>query len=411
MNHTLLAESSCRSLPIRLLTIVGLTMVGQFFLVTCIFFYTHNRLGWQVTANLLLASGQGVSFAAGALTAQSVAARMGRQRMLCGAYVLLALTCLAAILVRDSSLVAIPLLVYMYLSALSWPAFLSLLSSGLSARELSYRLGVYNLTWAAVGLMAAAGMGTLIEYLPIGVFLIPLSMHLICVVLIRQESSPVTTPVMDAPVQDVPDGAGGYSLALRLSRAGLPVIYLAQYGLMAIIPSLPVIKPLSASMQTLVGSAWMGGRLLMFCLLAATAWWHARPRLMVVGLALMGVAFMGVMVRPSVLMGTSIEGDLPAMILWQMVFGACFAFIYCGSLYFGMALSRGSTREGGYHQALCGVGMALGPGLAALTATVWPSSVNAGIATVGVMIGFSFAVTGAITLKHGTQRRIMQRVE
>ncbi len=398
-------------MPIRLLVIVGLTMIGQFFLVTCIFFYTHNRLQWRVTSNLLLATGQGVFFAAGALMAQGVAARMGRRRMLSGSYVLLAATCLAAMLMRNSSLVALPLLVYMYLSALSWPAFLSLLSSGLDARELSFRLGAYNLTWAAVGLLAAAGMGILIEYFPIGVFLIPMTTHLVCALLIRHEPPPIVSHAAVSHIQDKPDVMNGYSLALRLSRVALPVIYLVQYGLMAIMPSLPVIKPLSASMQTLVGCAWMGGRVLMFCLLIMTAWWHTRPRLLVIGVALMGMSFMGVMVRPSMLLGTGVECDLPAMILWQIVFGVCFGFIYYSSLYFGMATSQGSTREGGYHQALAGVGMTIGPGLAALAAIVWPASVNAGITTMGAIIALSFGAVGAIALKHGTRCKTMQRIE
>ena len=48
----------------------------------------------------------------------------------------------------------------------------------------------------------------------------------------------------------------------------------------------------------------------------------------------------------------------------ELVLGLMVGFIFSASLYFGMVLSDGSTEHAGYHEALIGVGVVLGPGLA-----------------------------------------------
>ena len=67
--------------------------------------------------------------------------------------------------------------------------------------------------------------------------------------------------------------------------------------------------------------------------------------------------------------------------------------IYAGSLYFGMALSEGSTEQGGYHEALIGLGSVLGPGTGAITQWIRPGNLQFGIAAVGGLVILStFAV-------------------
>ena len=187
--------------------------------------------------------------------------------------------------------------------------------------------------------------------------------------------------------------------ALWLSRVALPATYVLIYGLMALMPSLPVLKPLDTARQTLVGSTWMATRLLTFIVLGAGSWWHTRPRLLIAAAWLMLLAFLGTVVRPSDLLGHGNEIiDLVSMIASEVLLGIAIGLIYAASLYFGMVLSQGSTEHGGYHEALIGLGSVLGPGSGAIAQWLFPGNVRAGIVAVGSVVAASVLAVGATAL-------------
>jgi len=185
------------------------------------------------------------------------------------------------------------------------------------------------------------------------------------------------------------------TLALWLSRVALPATYIAIFSLMALMPSLPVMRPLSRDTQTVVASVWMASRLLAFIALGLGTWWHTRPRLLLIAAIVMLVSYFGVTVRPSDIIGHgSAATDLGAMIIAQFLLGLALGMIYSGSLYFGMALSEGSAEHGGYHEALIGVGFVVGPGIGALAQMQWPGNVDAGVIAVGALVFLSVVGVG-----------------
>jgi MFS family permease len=179
------------------------------------------------------------------------------------------------------------------------------------------------------------------------------------------------------------------TLAMHLSRLALPATYAAQNALGALMPTLAVIRQFPLQLRTIVASVWMIARWLTFLLLGTTAWWHTRPRLLLVAAVAQFFAFLGIALIPSPIQ----------MILWQMLLGASVGLVYAGSLYFGMVLSDGSTEHGGYHEALIGLGSAIGPGAGALAMFARPDNPALGPATIGVVLLLSVMAAAAVSIR------------
>ncbi|HZL35552.1 MAG TPA: MFS transporter [Tepidisphaeraceae bacterium] len=445
--------ASRAALPWRLYAIEALTATGTSLMVAGIFFYTLHQYGWGLKQNFTLAAGQGAVYIVGAMAAGALTRRLGQARLLAIVYLIMALLPLAALGPRHAGPVAVLLLAYSGVSAVGWPIIESMVSTGVSPGELSRRQSMYNLIWSIVGVGAMAIDGSLIEYWPAGVFVVPGLVHAMAAAMLwrgrkleeaAQRStvgpegerrgritSAVETNVRhdridpncfaparsSAPAASVSSRASASApgapstsaidppsqllrvrvLALWLSRVALPATYIVIFSLMALMPSLPVMQKLGAARQTLVCSAWMASRTLIFVILGMTIWWHSRPRLLVLAAVIMLAAYFGVTVRPSDLVGHGSPAiDLASMLAWQLVLGAALGLVYSASLYFGMVLSEGSTDHGGYHEALIGVGFVLGPGIGALAQTLRPGSMYAGIVAVGALVGLS-VIAVAIT--------------
>src|SRR2546430_9146023 len=142
-------------------------------------------------------------------------------------------------------------------------------------------------------------------------------------------SSDVCSSDLAAHLDPEPDLLRSRKLALWLSRIALPAMYVVNFGVGAILPTLPVMRQFAPTYQTLYGSIWMGARLIVFAVLGATAFWHTRPRLLLAASVGLLFAFLIVTLTPS----------LPLMIGGQVLLGISLAMIYTASLYFGIVLS------------------------------------------------------------------------
>ena len=393
----------------------SLASVGTTLLMAGIFFYTKEKLGWGLPENLLLAAAQGVAYVAGSLAATRIAGRFGRRRGLIGIFAFLALVPLLPLAWRSPVWLVIALLMYTFVASLAWPALESLISSDADVHALSRRVGIYNLVWSGTNAVTFAAAGIIIARWSDGMFILPLAAHALSAVLlwrVRATEAMAASAACSASMASEPPHAAPEpqllaqrTLALWLSRIALPATYVVVYSLMAMMPSLPVIRPLDTATQTIVGCVWMVARCAAFLYLGATIWWHTRPMVLLSAAAVMLVAFIGVAVRPSDVSGFSTQTiDLWAMIAWQIVLGMVMGIIYAGSLYFGMVLSEGSTEHGGYHEALIGLGSILGPGTAALTQWKWPNDLRAGVVAVSCVIGLSVLAATLATFRAKRRR-------
>jgi MFS family permease len=393
----------------RLLTtyvVDGLLSFAGNLLFIGIFFYTANVFKWELRRNFMLAAAQGVVYVIGALLAQKIAKWMGNRRLLIVSNVALAALCVVGTAAKSPAVLTAVIIAYVPILALDWPVLESIASGAPDPREMSRRIGVYNLVWAGTGAVAVAVQGTIIKLDPRGVFFLPLIIHITCVVIFSRvrgygEAAPAFPTAADhAHLNPELELIRQRTVALWLSRIALPSTYVVIYSLSALMPLLPLMRRLDTTVQTLVASAWMASRWVMFWVLGASMFWHARPRLLLIAAVAMGVSFVGVAINP---FDPAEPRGLRAALAWivasQLILGVSLGMIYTASLYFGMVLSEASTEHAGYHEALIGAGQILGPALGVMTQIFWPGSLLAGTAAVASIIVLSIAAASAAAIK------------
>jgi MFS family permease len=374
--------------------------VGTTLLTIGLFFYTAHEFQWGAGRNMGLATGQGAAYTLGALLAHQVRARFGVRRSLLTLYLLMALLAGLAPLMSAHWIVALMLLAYAFVAAVNWPMLESLVTAGTDARQMSRRVGTYNVVWASAGAAAVASAGWIIAHRPSALFFVAVATHLFAALLIlmlRQHELNDAESSSSSSVAEVePELLHARTLALWLSRIALPASYVVNYSLSALLPSLFVLQSLGATTQTLLGSAWLVSRWLTFWMLARATFWHTRPRILLAAAVAMLAAFLCVCLPPSQVLWRDISwrADVSVMIVAQVVLGASMGIIYAGSLYFGMVLSDGSTEHGGYHEALIGLGSVLGPGIGAIAQLTWAGDVRRAVIAVACVVGGCVVTAG-----------------
>ena len=368
-----------------------------------LFFYTSQQFGWAIYRNLLLVAGEGVFYVFGALSAGPISRKVGRRRLLVILQGLLATLCLTALFQPTPIVISVAALLYSGVSAAQWPLLESLASTGASGHLLSRRLTAYNLVWSAANAITVALCGMVIQHWPAGLFLVAIAGHVAAVLVLWLTAARTDRGIPAAPAQAAahiapePELLKVRTQALWLARIALPSAYIITSSLSAMLPSLAILQPLDTQMRTLLGSIWFMARCLTFIVLGLTVFWHTRPRLMVLATLAMLLGFLGTTIRLSdVLPHTNV--DMLSMILCQILLGASMGVIYSASLYFGMVLSQGSTDHGGYHEALIGLGGALGPAAAAAAHLVQPNGIGLSIAAVAGLIGVSLMAVSVISI-------------
>ena len=346
------------------------------------------------------------------MSANFFAERFGKTRPVTVVYLIIAAAALVATVFTSPAIIVGVVLVFGFCTAISWPILEGLIATGTNdAHILSRRISIYNIVWAGVGTLIIAVNGTIIEKIPKGVFLFS---AIVCIA-----SALISTFGNIVPPEDIADPSHAPSnpppepklarqrkIALWLSRICVPAMYIVIYALAAMMPSLPVLQNLRPAMQTLLSSIWFFVRWSTFLILGATVFWHTRPRLLLAAAALLLVSFVAIAIRPSDLFHIydAASLDLASMIIGQIIFGAAIGLIYMASLYFGMVLSDGSTAHGGYHEALIGLGMMLGPAAGVMTQYFWPGDQRTAVEAVGALIGVSILLASVASLRFSRKR-------
>ena len=382
-------------------------------------FYTHHRFGWGPRENFTVAAFQGALYMLGALLAQKISQRWGREKSLLGLYAgMMALAVSVGICASMGWAATTALLAVLEtgLVAASWPMLQSLISSAGQASLLSKRLGFYNIIWSTAGAIAVASSGAVIQYTPAWVFFgIIAAGHLLAGSLIAY-STRSTAPHIDAALSPTRPGhrsAGAtpptpptpqveivrrLRLALWLSRIALPSTYVVIYSIAPAMPSLHAIKQLPPATATLAGSVWLIARAAAFVATGNTTFWHKRPSLMFLASIAMLFAFIGTII-PGSLAGMDLIRALSIMAAAQIILGFSIGTIYSASLYLGMAVSEGSTAHGGYHEALIGLGQILGPLLGATLQWMYPDTLWPAVAGISAIVLISVLFEAAVGLR------------
>ena len=371
---------------------------GTLLTVGLLFYMTH-RFGWSARENFTVAACQGMLYVLGALSAKRLAGRWKRIVALQTLYIVMPVFAISAgIFATIDWAIPTALIVAVETGMMgaSWPLLESLVSAAGDPSRLSRRLGWYNIVWATTGALALALSGSIIQHLPPwGFFGIVAAMHLSAGAAITLRRSLrarlAAEPAVASGTNKVESThpADEYSerilkLALWLSRIALPSTYVVIFSLAPALPTLHVIEKLSPALATVQCSIWFVARAVAFIVLGNTSFWRRRPVLVLVASITMLFGFIGTLISGS-LTGVDFSTALLLMALAQFLLGLSLGTIYACSLYFGMAISRGSTEHGGYHEALIGLGQVLGPVVGMIAqwlhpGALWP--VAAGISVV-----------------------------
>jgi len=404
--------------------------VSAILLVVGLSFYTNHRFGWGARENFTVAAFQGAFYMLGALLAKNISQRWGRERTLVRLYA--GMTVLASAVGICASMhwaiaTAALAVVETGVVAASWPMLQSLVSAAGDPSQLSRRLGCYNILWSALGAIAVAASGAVIQHAPAGAFFgIIAAGHGIAGALIvcrmrstallfgsveRASDSPARSESQSAAARPHPDAAAlqRHHLALWLSRIALPSTYVVVYSIAPALPSLHAMKQLTPTVATTVGSIWLIARAAAFIFTGSTTFWHRRPGLMFLSTVTMLFAFIGIIVFGSASrMNPALA--LLAMMAAQSVLGLSIGTIYAASLYFGMAVSEGSTEHGGYHEALIGLGQILGPLLGATMQWLYPGTLWPVVLGISAVVSSSILFEAVVGLRaSGSLREPLRR--
>lgn len=398
-------------LPLRCAYLIEvLTSISSNLLMNGVAFYTTQRFGWSTSQNLLLMMVQGFTYAAGALSAGALAGRFHKSKLLLAVNAAL-LVMIAAMFASDSPWTIIPiLLAFTYTSTFTWPLVESTITEGCTPVQMNRRITLYNMCWSSVCVAVIAVYGTILEYWPAG----PMVITFICqgiglvAAIAMVASSGKTVAATPHETHGDPEIAAKLAsqrrLALWLSRLSLPAVFVIANSIMGLFPKFPLTEELGLVWATVIASLWMASRFVTFIFLGMTSWWHTRPR-MLLGCAIALLLSFLVIAIPAERMG--IFGTMPLWVIVSLVsagelaLGVAAGFIFSASLYFGMVLSDGSAKHGAYHEALIGVGMVIGPGLASGAQALIPAATSMpAIMSVTVLMLLTLGFSAAVSTKY-----------
>lgn len=370
----------------RLLITVFVTSFAGTLLQRGAYFYTHQVLGFSQAQNLWLALLIGVTYVGGATVSHPLSARFGERRALLS--VLLALICVHLLIasVPLAPLLVVALASIGFLQGSMWPIFESYMSAGESPRSLGRILSRYNMTWALsvplslalAGLIIASGSPRLLFLAAAALF---------GAVALSCRAFPGKPVHLEADHAERPNAAvlNSYRPLLAASRLAMLLSYALMYVLAPLMPEIMTGIGLDTASAARAASVLDVARFACFVGLFAFSGWHSRKLPIFIAIAALPVGFALVLLGPS----------LAPVIVGEILFGAAAGLLYTAALYYAQVVQNASVDAGGAHEALIGLGYALGPG-AGLIGTALAH--GAGPGSAGYMQGMSLATLPLVAI-------------
>jgi hypothetical protein len=174
---------------------------------------------------------------------------------------------------------------------------------------------------------------------------------------------------------------------LGASRWSMLFSYALLFLLAPLLPGVLEKLDLGVSRATQVAAVLDVARLGSFWALGAWSGWHGRVAPLLVAITLMPAAFLL----------TLFGGSVGAVLLGELLFGACSGLLYMAALYYAMVVKNASVEAGGAHEGLIGLGFALGP-LTGIVAQWLEPSAGSRVAAVLLSLAPMFLVLTGLAL-------------
>ncbi|USN99594.1 MAG: hypothetical protein H6810_02720 [Phycisphaeraceae bacterium] len=243
---------------------------------------------------------------------------------------------------------------YGVFTGVMWPIVESYLSGGRKGHTLSAATGRFNVVWSGAVLVAVWLMAPLLETNPLGVITALGVVQLASAGLLARFGP---EPGRHLPHEHEPH-PGSWRHLLTVFRVLLPLAYVVSGTLAPLLPTTLESIGVREAWRPPVASAWLVTRVIVFFLFERWPGWHGRRWMPVVAGGCLVAGFAGTVIAPW--LGGS---GLLVLIAMLGLFGMGHAMIYLGALYYAMEVGRAEVDAGGTHEALIGLGYALGPAI------------------------------------------------
>jgi MFS family permease len=257
------------------------------------------------------------------------------------------------------------MLPYNFTSTMIWPAVESALTRAPGKLRLTSRMSLYNISWGSAGFVAFFTRGALEHASWSLIFLAPAGASLLGFLVLL-----LFAPNIDLRhkphVADDPDAAHELDSPAVRARART-LLHMAWIGnalaYVAINVLIPVMLRLASEAGTTdlaaagaLTSIWSFTRFAGFAAVWLWTGWHYKARWLLAAQVALAASFLALFTIHS---GAIL---LPA----QILFGLSAALVYSSALYYAMHVSSGHGGHAGFHEALIGMGICLGPTIGAL---------------------------------------------
>lgn len=255
------------------------------------------------------------------------------------------------------------------LSSWQWPIVESYLTAGRHGRGMRDAIGWWNLWWTTAVAVTLILIAPLMREPPFVVHVMGQDLRLaprlaiVCLGALNAAALVMLIWFGSRPGEHGHEESQAavnaeYPMLLKAARLLLPLSYVMNSAMSPLLPYLFAKLALPAEWETPVTSTWMWVRVIAMAIMWRLGFWHGRWGTLLMGGVMMTLGF-GVIVMAF---------NIPLMILGLAAFGTGMGVIYYAALYYAMSVGRAEVDAGGTHEALIGVGYAVGPltGLASL---------------------------------------------
>jgi hypothetical protein len=398
--------------------------VGTGVVTNGVFFLAKHGFGFSRTENYILGIVLGVTYVVASLFAGPALRRLEERhpsltprRVLAAVMVFMGACCVLPWVAQQVSSstaehagawsVWVMVLLYSPLSGLLWPIVEAFLAGGREGSSLRRSVGRWNVVWSAATAMSYWFSAPLIEHNPHMVLIALGGVHVLSALILRFFGArPMSHGEAGAAEDDRHTDPARYRSLLKTFRVLLPMSYIVSSALGPYLPEAMVRLGLAAHWAMPAASAWLVARVFTFATLERWHGWHGRWETPVVGVLLLLAGFGLAVLAPEVLGGTT---ALVGVIVGLLCFGTGMATIYCGALYYALALGNAEVEAGGTHEALIGLGYTIGPmcgyGATLVVSAGWLAPKNFEGAMLGVVASIALGVS-ALAWKRGRAARI-----
>jgi hypothetical protein len=160
-----------------------------------------------------------------------------------------------------------------------------------------------------------------------------------------------------------------------------------------LIPVLPTVVLLAGATGALAQSVlifvWTFTRAVGFAIVWRWTGWAYSVRWLMGAFVALALTFVLMLAWPA---------NIPLLLGAEAVFGLAAALLYSASLYYAMQVSSGDGGHAGVHESLVGLGIAVGPAIAALAGTSGVGGGSAGMGHIapGIIVGVTCVLTAGL---------------